>query len=64
MVAKRIRMLINYYIEVESVAKGIIKANTFDLPNGYILLNTRTYNLRDIYPFYDTKEVIRNDEDE
>lgn len=61
MVAKRIRLLINYYIEVESVAKGVIKARTYDLPNGYILLNTKTYNLKAVYPFYDTTEVIRNE---
>ena len=64
MIAKRIRLLINYYVEVESLGKGIVKAKTFDIADGLMLVNERAYNLKKVYPFYNTKEVIRNKEDD
>jgi len=62
MISKRIRLLINYYIEVESKKKGYVTAKTFDITGGFEnLLNIRTHDLRKVYPYYDTREVIRNE---
>ena len=60
-IAKRIRQLINFYIEVKAMNKrGLIQVKTFDVAEGLKLNNERYLNLKSIYKFYNTSEVIGN----
>jgi hypothetical protein len=60
-VAKRIRSLINYFIEVEAVSKGVVKISTYDITRGEELQNERTLDLTKIWSYYNTDEVITNE---
>lgn len=60
-IAKRIRQLINFYIEVRAMnKKGLIEVKTFDVAEGLKLNSVKYLNLKSIYKFYNTNEVVSN----
>jgi len=70
--AKRVRELINYYIEIEKVIvedenenlkemKGWVKVKVFDITDKMILVKKSIHDLTSVFPYYNTNEVIRDE---
>lgn len=61
-VDSRIRSLTNYFIEVEATKdKGVVKVSTYDITRHEELKNERTLDLKKVWSYYNTDEVITNE---
>lgn len=61
-IAKRLRLQTNYGYQFQKIDDGIAQIDIYDLMNFYEHLNTIIFNGREFYGYYDTKQIITNDE--
>jgi len=61
-IAKRLRLQTNHAYQFTKLDDGIAQIDVFDVMNFYEHLNTIIFNGRGFYEYYDTKQIITNDD--
>lgn len=61
-IAKRLRLQTNHAYQFTKIDDGIAQVDIYDVMNFYEHLNTIIFNGREFYGYYDTKQIITNEE--
>lgn len=62
-IAKRLRLQTNHAYQFKKLDDGIAQVDIYDIMNFYEHLNTIFFNGRGYYDYYDTKQIITNEDE-